>query len=239
VCLQEVNRTPYASPQWLYWDKDLERPQRANLFEELERHLPNHLAVFSPVGRGRLLDAERNEYVCEDGLATFVRRTLSIVRQTVNFIHGCYRPQGWGEKPKPRNIHVLELYDQSAGTFTTIAQLHGLWDPRGKVDTPERTAQAHSILGTIEAFGPTQDRLIICGDFNVLPEGTFFKILSQLNTINLVSTHGIADTRTSYYKKDIRLADYILASPAIQVTDFRAVEEPEVSDHRALLLEFC
>ncbi|MGO6900389.1 endonuclease/exonuclease/phosphatase family protein, partial [Rhizobium ruizarguesonis] len=48
---------------------------------------------------------------------------------------------------------------------------------------------------------------------------------------------GLVDTRTSYYLKQGRFADYMLVTPGVKVAKFEVVEAPEVSDHRALLLD--
>jgi len=80
------------------------------------------------------------------------------------------------------------------------------------------------------------DGLILCGDFNVLPDSRTFEILSRLGLTDLVTTRGFTDTRTSLYKKPQRYADYMLVNTEMRVDDFTVVETPEVSDHRALLL---
>jgi len=57
--------------------------------------------------------------------------------------------------------------------------------------------------------------------------------------VDLVTTRGFTDTRTSWYPKEGRYADYLLVTPEVNVVRFDAVAEPEVSDHRALLLEIA
>jgi len=81
------------------------------------------------------------------------------------------------------------------------------------------------------------DRLVVCGDFNVLPDSETFEILGSLGLVDLVTSRGHGDTRTSYYLKRPRFADYMLVTSDVEVIDFDPVAEPEVSDHRALLLD--
>jgi endonuclease/exonuclease/phosphatase family metal-dependent hydrolase len=79
--------------------------------------------------------------------------------------------------------------------------------------------------------------LIVCGDLNLLPDSETFAILAELGLTDLVTTRGFTDTRTSRYPKDGRYADYLLVTPEVTVETFDVVATPEVSDHRALLLE--
>ena len=53
---------------------------------------------------------------------------------------------------------------------------------------------------------------------------------------NLVKEYGIISTRTSFYEKEGKMADYALVSPELNVLDFRVLPD-EVSDHAALYLE--
>ncbi|MDO8953631.1 MAG: hypothetical protein Q7V63_02130 [Gammaproteobacteria bacterium] len=54
---------------------------------------------------------------------------------------------------------------------------------------------------------------------------------------NLIRRHHIKSTRTSYYAKDEKFADYVFVSPDINVNHFSAMAD-EVSDHAPLLLDF-
>jgi endonuclease/exonuclease/phosphatase family metal-dependent hydrolase len=119
----------------------------------------------------------------------------------------------------------------------TIAHLHGLRDPAGKGDTAARHEQAAALVKLIEGVWPGDEGLVVCGDFNVLPDSATFAILARLGLSDLVTGSGLVDTRTSYYLKQGRFADYMLVTPGVKVAKFEVVEAPEVSDHRALLLD--
>lgn len=237
LCLQEVLRTPAARSEWLtYRDQDLLLPQRANLFEEISAALPAHQGFFCPTARGDLFDG--NERLpSEFGLATFVRKSMPIIGQALDFVHGEFSPDGWGEHPRSRNAHCVRLFNYESGFPITIAQMHGLRDIAGKGDTPARQAQAQSLVNLISGIWPGDERLVVCGDFNVLPGSATFEILGNIGLFDLVTTRGFTDTRTSYYGKQGRYADYMLVTPAVDVIKFEVVEQPEVSDHRALVLE--
>lgn len=80
---------------------------------------------------------------------------------------------------------------------------------------------------------------MVCGDFNVLPGSATFRVLAGLGLSDLVTGNGLVDTRTSHYLKQGRFADYMLVTPDVKVVTFEVVEAPEVSDHRALLLDIA
>ncbi len=237
LCLQEVVRSPETTSHWLlYRDGDVELPQRANLFDEINSALPDHDGYFCPTSRGELHDGNRIVHA-EFGLATFVRKSLPVIGQALDFVHGQFSPDGWGEHPRPRNAHCLRLFDYDDGFAITIAQMHGLRTTDGKGDTPERQAQAGALERLVRRVWPGDERLIVCGDFNVLPDSATFGTLGKLGLFDLVTGRGHTDTRTSYYGKSGRFADYMLATPDVEVVGFDVVEQPEVSDHRALLLD--
>ncbi|MFS8113995.1 endonuclease/exonuclease/phosphatase family protein [Rhizobium jaguaris] len=237
LCLQEVTRTHDARSEWLvYRDHGVELPQRANLFEEIGTALPTHDAFFSPTARGDLFDGDRR-IASEFGLATFVRKSHPVIGQVSGFVHGEFSADGWGPHPRARNAHCIRLYNYESGFAVTIAQMHGLRDIEGKGDTPARRHQADALVELIRQVRHGDERLVVCGDFNVLPGSVTFDALSGLGLSDLITSRGHSDTRTSYYRKEPRFADYMLVTSAVEVMAFDAVAEPEVSDHRALLLD--
>jgi endonuclease/exonuclease/phosphatase (EEP) superfamily protein YafD len=237
LCLQEVTRTPSAKFDWLvYRDRGDELPQRANLVDEIAALLPNHAVFFCPTARGDLFQGDRF-FASEFGLATFVRKSLPVIGGALGFVHGNFSARGWGPHPRARNAHCVRLFNYDDDFSITIAQTHGLRDIAGKGDTPARVAQANSLVGLIQGVWNNKERLVVCGDFNVLPDSATFTVLSQLGLTDLVTSRGFTDTRTSYYAKGGRFADYMLVTPSVDVINFDVVTEPEVSDHRPLLLE--
>ena len=237
LCLQEVVRTPGTDADWLvYRDHGVELLQRANLFEEIRAALPGYDAFFCPVARGDLFDGDRR-FASEFGLATFVRKSYPVIGQALGFVHREFSADGWGSHPRSRNAHCIRLFDYKAGSPITIAHMHGLRDPEGKGDTPARHHQAKALVDIIRQVWPGDERLVVCGDFNVLPGSVTFDALADLGLSDLVTSRGHEDTRTSHYKKKPRFADYMLVNAAVDVVAFDPVAEPEVSDHRALLLD--
>jgi endonuclease/exonuclease/phosphatase family metal-dependent hydrolase len=239
VCLQEVTRSVTVSTDWLvYRDGSHVLPQRANLFDEIRVALPAHEAFFSPMARGELFEGDARVW-SEFGLATFVRRTHPILGQALGFVHGDFSADGYGPHPRARNAHCIRLFDYQSNRPVTIAQLHGLRDLTGKGDTPARHAQAHALVELIERIWRDDEPLVVCGDFNVLPGSIMFDALSELGLTDLVTSRGYTDTRTSHYAKEGRFADYMLVTSDVEIVKFDVVAQPEVSDHRALLLEIA
>jgi endonuclease/exonuclease/phosphatase family metal-dependent hydrolase len=239
LCLQEVTNTPDSDLEWLtYRDHSLDLPQRANLLQEVGRAFDAHQAMFCPAARGELWDGARN-VPSEWGLATFVRYTYPVIGQIQDFIHGEFSAQGWGEHPRARNAHGVRLFDYAGSFPVTIVHLHGLRELTGKQDTPDRLAQARALTDLIARIRRKSERLVVCGDFNVLPSSDTLQSLMQIGLTDLVTSGGYRDTRTSYYGKPDRFADYMLVSPEVEVRRFDIVKEPEVSDHRALLLDLA
>jgi len=78
------------------------------------------------------------------------------------------------------------------------------------------------------------DLAVLCGDLNLLPHSETFDVLREAGLVDLVGT---ADTRGSRYVKPVRHASYLLVSDPAAVRRFEVLTRPEVSDHRALLLE--
>jgi endonuclease/exonuclease/phosphatase family metal-dependent hydrolase len=237
LCLQEVVRTPSSQKDWLtYRDGDHVLPQRANFFRDVCEALPNHTALFLPAAQGVLWDGDE-PVPSQWGLATFVRAGYPIIGQAQGFVHKGFSPDGYGEHPRCRNAHVVRLFDLERGWPITVAHMHGLRDLAGKWDTPERIEQAARFVCMIQRVAPEDERLIVCGDFNVEPDSQTFGMLAEIGLRDLVTGRGYSDTRTSHYKKAGRYADYMLVSSRVNVLAFTVVEQPEVSDHRPLLLD--
>jgi hypothetical protein len=94
--LQEVTRAPVPCPEWLvYADSHRRLDQRADLFADVSARLPRHQSFFAPAARGPLKEDGRS-YTSEHGLATWVAQGLAVSDYATRFVHGSYRPDGWG-----------------------------------------------------------------------------------------------------------------------------------------------
>ncbi|MBT31816.1 MAG: metal-dependent hydrolase [Thalassobius sp.] len=238
LCLQEVVHTPESEKDWLtYRDGNHILPQRANFFRDVQTALPNHIGIFCPAAQGVLWD-DAIKIPSQWGLATFVRKSYPIIGQIQGFVHKSYSAHDYGDHPRSRNAHAVKVFDYKENRPVVITQMHGLRDLKGKMDTPERAAQAHKLLSLANGLTENKDALIVCGDFNVEPESETLKILADAGLTELVTTRTTKGTRNSHYKKESRYADYMLVNEHIDVLDFKVIFEPEVSDHCPLILTF-
>lgn len=237
LCLQEVTRAPVPSPDWLHY-RDAHRAldQRADLFGDVCRLLPDHQSFFAPAMRGTLQNAGGEDVVSEHGLGLWVRRDLAVTQVLHDFVHGSYRSDGWGAEPVPRAMQVARLEDARTGRQMIVGHFHGLRDPAGKHDTPAREVQSARAVEVFSRLWSPSVSGVLAGDFNLLPESRCLARLVEQGLTNLIDHHGITDTRTNHYTKPERFADYMLVSPDLVGADFAAPAEPAVSDHRALIL---
>ena len=118
----------------------------------------------------------------------------------------------------------------------SITHMHGLRDLNGKMDAPERLRQAHRLLDISRRVSQSDDVTVICGDFNVEPDSETLNLIRQEGFTELVTDRGFEGTRNSQYHKPGRFADYPFINKHVEVIDFQVVSDPEVSDHRPLVL---
>lgn len=207
-CLQEV----YFNAHRTLVEKD--RDLSLNIFADLQKLLPDHQAIFKP--------AVENVY----GLAMLIHNDIKIINEGAIDIH----KNGVGHN-HDRNLQWIECLIANKHYF--ILNVHGLWNGHGKKDTPERIEQSHRIR---EFLDTVKSPIVLCGDFNLRPDTVSMNLIEQgLN--NHITMNRIKSTRTRFYTKEEKYADYILSSPDINVNQFTVMPD-EVSDHAPLLLDF-
>jgi endonuclease/exonuclease/phosphatase family metal-dependent hydrolase len=131
----------------------------------------------------------------------------------------------------PRNFHYVVV--KNHGKEFLITNIHGFWKPGKKGDTKESLEQSDKILDFLKSFtGPK----ILCGDLNLNPETESIKKLEK-NLVNLIAEYKVSNTRSKFYTRNEKFADYILVSPDVKVQDFKVMNE-HVSDHLPLYLSF-
>jgi endonuclease/exonuclease/phosphatase family metal-dependent hydrolase len=211
-CLQEVyHNAPHKVTKD---DKELS----LNIFSDIQKLLPNHYAIFKP--------AVENIY----GIAMLLKKNIDIVSEGELNIHQKKHHPGIGENHS-RNLQWVEC-EMDNQTYSII-NVHGLWNGMGKNDSPDRIEQSRRIRHFMDIINTPK---ILCGDFNLRPDTESMQIIEK-DMNNLITINKIRSTRTRYYKKDEKFADYILTSPEILVNKF-AIMGDEVSDHSPLYLEF-
>lgn len=167
------------------------------------------------------------------GLLMMVKKNISVEVEGEVFVHQYkgFVPDG-DIGGHARNIQFITT--DFGGSKLTIINFHGLWNGKGKTDTEDRINQSNKIKDFIKTL---QGEVVLCGDFNLNPETESVKIIENIGLKNLVKDYKVETTRTSYYTKPEKFADYIFVSNNIEVKDFKVLPD-EVSDHAALYLEF-
>lgn len=235
LCLQEVTRTPGLKGWTTFADGERTLPQRADLFADVRDVLPDHQGHFVVSDSGPVTASDGNVFQQDFGIATFVHARTPLVGAASTFVHGEYTTHvDWAVHDRPRVAHALRVVDRPRGMSAVVVHLHGLRDPAGKGDTAARRAQAERLAAFVSSVRDDGDVVVVCGDLNLMPDSETFDVLAGIGLTDLV---GEADTRTSLYTRPIRHASYLLVSAPSAVRRFEVVDAPEVSDHRALLVE--
>jgi endonuclease/exonuclease/phosphatase family metal-dependent hydrolase len=211
-CLQEV----YFNAHRTIADK--KRELSLNIFSDLQKLLPDHHAIFKP--------AVENVY----GIGMLIKNNIDIISEGEINIHQKQHYPGIGVN-HDRNLQWIEC--ELNNKIYSILNIHGLWNGKGKKDTPERLNQSQRIRQFMDTINTPK---ILCGDFNLRPDTKSMSILEQ-GMCNLITSHNIRSTRTRFYTKEEQFADYILTSPEIIVNQFSVMKD-EVSDHSPLLIDF-
>lgn len=188
--------------------------------KEISEVLPNHNAFFRP--------HHGDNY----GLLMLVKKNLSTMAEGEAFV---YKEKGYvveGDAGNhARNIqYVTTTLDTKP---VTVINFHGLWNGKGKTDTEDRIQQSKNIL---KFTSKLEGEYILCGDFNLLPDTKSVKLFEAAGLRNLIQEYGVLSTRTSFYTKPEKHADYAFVTKGMQVKDFRVLPD-EVSDHAPLLIE--
>lgn len=234
LCLQEVTWTPGFDGWVLYTDADRELRQRSSLFEDIRRALPHHQAQFHTYDTG-LVGAENGEMHRQHfGIATLVAPHLALIGGEASFVYGHFAHHTrWPAEDRARLANAVRV-DDGTGRPVTVVHLHGVRMSSGKGDSPTRRGQAERLAALITRVRKEGDLVVAAGDLNLLPNSETFRVLRGVGLTDLVRE---ADTRTSAYAKPLRHANYLLVSDLTAVAAFEVLADPEVSDHRPLVLD--
>lgn len=220
-CLQEICATPYEFSAsevvggWLGNPDDM----MTRGMQDISQALPNYTAHF------------RLTYL-DYGLFILVKNEWRVSEEGEMWVHKykTFIPDGDAGK-HARNIQFVTL--ETPKGLISVINFHGLWNGQGKEDTPDRLEQSRRV---VEALRRVKGEVVLCGDFNLRPDTHSIKIIEDAGLVNLIKKHGITSTRTSYYKKPEKFADYAFVSKGLDVKDFRVLPD-EVSDHAPLWIE--
>ena len=213
-CLQEVYKEAEGK-ETVYLDAELD------IYTDIIRSLPSHNALYHP---------HLKDYY---GLATFINSDIEVVRSGEWYVHkekGYVPTDHVGRHAK--NVSYAQI--SCEGQLLHIVNFHGLWNGKGKNDTDERLAQSEKIVDFLKTL---DGNFILCGDFNLRPDTKSIELIESFGARNLIKEYNVPSTRTSFYEKPEKFADYIFVSQGVQVREFKVLSE-EVSDHAALYIDF-
>lgn len=192
--------------------------------QEISDVLPNHVPFFRP------------HHMDNYGLLIFVNKTIPVTEEGEVFVHRYkgYVPEGDAGN-HARNVQYVTV--ETASGPITVMNFHGLWtgegEGKGKKDCLERLEQSARIL---EFTKKIENPFILCGDFNLLPDTKSLQIFENAGLRNLIKEFGVTSTRTSFYTKPVKFADYAFVTTSMNLKDFKVLPD-EVSDHAPLLIE--
>ncbi len=213
-CLQEVYHE--AEGKDTIW-----KGANFNTLRDLQNVLPDHEVFYHPH--------------LEDwwGLAMFVKKGIPVKEVGEEFVHLYKRHnldiEVYGHTAK--NLQYLKTSEN--GKELTILNFHGLWNGKGKTDSSERLDQSRKI---VEHLSSINHDVVLCGDFNLLPETESIQIIQNSGLRNLIAEYGVTSTRTELYSKPDKFADYAFVSQGLSVKEFTVLPDI-VSDHSPLLIE--
>lgn len=189
--------------------------------QEISTILDTHHAYFKP------------HHLDNYGLLILVKKEIEVISEGEIYV---FREKGYIPKGDvgghARNVQHISIRTKNGDR--TILNFHGLWNGRGKSDSTDRLIQSDKIIQFLKTLS---NPLIFTGDFNLSPDTKSIKKIEEFGLRNLIKDYKITSTRTSFYSKPEKFADYTLVSDGIEVHDFKVLSD-EVSDHSPLYLEF-
>ncbi len=230
-CFQEVFRAGDGAPV-------LSSRAHMYMYQELCEKLPAFEGVFAAKGSGYDYDSKVS-WPLELGMAVFAKKDLKI---TGSGWFSYFDTNGYPNSPLEEGMAGLHTVSMKLANGMTmhIINVHGISIPGNKLDTNERLLQSERIIECANKF--PQDFVIICGDFNLMPETESISMIENIGFKNLIKDYNITNTRNEVQWAKFpglekqHFADYMFVSKNIPVNDF-LVPYNEISDHLPMILE--
>jgi endonuclease/exonuclease/phosphatase family metal-dependent hydrolase len=212
---------------------------KMDIYSDLEKILKGYQVFYAPTFANYDLKT-KIDFDAFFGEATFVKNSIRIISEGTVFTYKKFDDKKMlfhddsGEYwDLPRNFHYVIVKNKEEKFL--IINIHGFWKPGSKEDTKESLQQSDKILQFLNSQNSAK---IVCGDFNLNPKTESIKKLENGGLINLIKQHNITNTRSKFYARNEKFADYILVSPDVKVNEFRVINA-HVSDHLPLFLDFA
>jgi endonuclease/exonuclease/phosphatase (EEP) superfamily protein YafD len=222
-CLQEIWSAPY---------EHLEGHSAGGLnithdnimvygMQEISALLSTHTTYFKP------------HHLENYGLMTLIKKDIDVIAEGDVFV---YKEKGHVPEGDvgfhARNVQYITFATPDGER--TVLNFHGLWNGGGKGDSEDRLLQSDRIIQFMKTL---KTPYVMVGDFNLLPDTESIKKLENFGLRNLIKENGITSTRTSFYTKEQKFADYTLVSDGVKINDFKILPD-EVSDHSPMYVDF-
>jgi exonuclease III len=227
-CFQEVFKSDI---------KTFSSGSKMNIYFDLKKTLKDYKIFFAPTFTNYDLKTETS-FNALFGEATFIKNDIEIISEGTIFTYKNFDEKkmlfhdDFGEYwDLPRNFHYVVVKKNSRQFL--IVNTHGFWKPGAKKDTAQSLLQSDKILQTLNTFNCPK---ILCGDLNLGPETKSIKKLEK-HLINLIKKYSVSNTRSKFYTRNEKFADYIFVSSDVKVLEFKVMNE-HVSDHLPLYLKF-
>jgi endonuclease/exonuclease/phosphatase family metal-dependent hydrolase len=170
------------------------------------------------------VSAQKQQGTLHFGNVMYVRKTLRIIGVETFF----------EEEPGVGFAHAVTF--EKDNRETVVCSVHGIPYPGDKLDTPERLYQTETLLGAFAG----RSRVVIGGDFNLLPETQSIRKFAANGYRDLIADYDVETTRNylsfgKHPESPQYFADYAFTSLDVNVKDF-IVPAVIVSDHQPLEL---
>ncbi|MAZ56443.1 hypothetical protein CL653_01495 [bacterium] len=236
-------------------------PIRPHLFEELGEALPGYTSWFAPQIVGHYHDVCARDVDVAYGQAMFVREgsQLVVASQASEVVYRQFSEQN-NEVQKEDGTWTGGLSAKSAQAVTVyvgnsslvVANTHGPWSVRGKVDLPARLEYNQGLnrllMGQVGQLGDhAEQNVLLLGDLNYVTGMQALKNLrcqgvfgANGSGVCLNHEFGLKETRTKFYpaSKPHREADFgIVSSKLVPSVTKVYVDMHTPSDHAAYFVE--
>ncbi len=246
-CLSEVHHILYpphdAAMRITPKKGKADRQHSLTLFDQIEKRLGTFFTGQHAANIRGLHDLEESNHLLDYGQATFWRKGYRPETYRTGTLH---RPFGQFNDGLPASRTIVSCTVMANGRRILIGHMHGLWDPSGKIDTDSRRLQSQRALEFLkahqvyEAWGEPLP-VIFGGDLNLTSECESLQMLAEDAVFGsgggVVLNHQfkVTDTRTRHYKKPVREADFVIASPDLKAK--LTIDYQVPSDHAALIAD--
>lgn len=174
---------------------------------------------------------EFKAHITETGVALFVRNDWQINDYQVTRIYRGGEPYPGGLLTHPRDVQTIVI--QKGDQSYWICNVHGLPSAPPQDDSPARLQQSAQIISLAKA---QSNPVIICGDFNVLPNTQTLVMFEEVGFGNLNTKYNINSTRSELWVKSNKIVDYAFVSSKVRVSSYH-FPNIVISDHLPLILK--